>query len=199
MQNPSRIHLGAAKRILRYIAGTMDYGIWYSKVPNFRLYGFTDSDWASSLDDRRSILANVFTLGSGAVTWSSKKQATAALSSSEAEYMAVTSAACQVVWLRRILAELQQEQEGATEIFCDNKSTISMTKNPSFQSRTKHIDIRFHFVRDLVAKDEMSLKYCNTNEQVADVLTKSLSKEKFVYFRNLLGVCNFESRGSVEE
>ncbi|XP_031265470.1 secreted RxLR effector protein 161-like [Pistacia vera] len=146
MQHPSKQHFGAAKRVLRYIAGTMDYGIWYSKVSNFRLCGFTDNDWASSLDDRRSILANVFSLGSGVITWSSKKQATTALSSSEAEYVAATSAACQAIWLRRILAELHQKQEGATTIFRDNKATISMTKNPIFHGRTKHIDIRFHFI-----------------------------------------------------
>ncbi|CAL5345664.1 unnamed protein product [Camellia sinensis] len=164
MQHPSKLHFGAAKRVLRYIAGTMDYGIWYAKVFNFKLSGFTDSDWESSLDDRWSISANVFTLGSGVITWSSKKQATVALSSSEAEYVAATSAACQAIWLRRMLAELQQRQEGATEIFCDNKATIFMTKNPAFHSRTKHIDMRLHFIRDLVAKEEVTLKYCTTHE-----------------------------------
>jgi len=124
MQQPSKVHYGAAKRILRYIAGTLDYGIWYSNTNNFRLCGYTDSDYGSSLDDRRSVSANVFTLGSGAVTWSSKKQATTTLSTSEAEYIAATSATCQAVWLRRVLADLQQVQKGATEIFCDNKKTI---------------------------------------------------------------------------
>ncbi|PKA50942.1 Retrovirus-related Pol polyprotein from transposon TNT 1-94 [Apostasia shenzhenica] len=199
MQNPSCHHFGAAKRILRYIAGTIDYGIWYTHTSNFNLCGFTDSDWASSSDDRKSISASVFSLGSGAVTWSSKKQATTALSSSEAEYVAATSAACQAIWFRRILAELHQRQEGATEIFCDNKSTIAMTKNPVFHGRTKHIDIRLHFIRDLVANNEIQLKYCSTHEQVADILTKSLSREKFTYFRSRLGVCNFELRGCVEK
>jgi len=193
MQQPSKVHYGAAKRILRYIAGTLDYGIWYSNTNNFRLCGYTDSDYGSSLDDRRSVSANVFTLGSGAVTWSSKKQATATLSTSETEYIAATSAACQAVWLRRVLADLQQVQKGATEIFCDNKATISMTKNPTFHSRTKHIDIRYHFIRDLVAKEEILLEYCKTQDQLADVLTKALSKEKFCYFRGLFGVCSFES------
>ena len=132
------------------------------------------------------------------ITWSSKKQATTALSTSEAEFVAATAAACQAIWLRRVLADLQQEQKCATEIFCDNKSTISMTRNPTFHNRTKHIDIRYHFIRDLVAKEEISLEYCSTEEQLADVLTKALSKEKFCYFRSLLGVCNFELRGSVE-
>ncbi|KAL0558914.1 hypothetical protein IC582_003501 [Cucumis melo] len=152
MQCPSRDHFGAEKRVMRYIAGTIEYGMWYSKVSDSKLCEFIDSDWASSLDDRRSVSANVFTLGSGVITWSSKKQATVALSSSEAEYAAATSAACQAIWLRRMLTELQHEQEGATVIFCNNKATISMMKNLTFHSRIKHIDIRFHFIRDLVAK-----------------------------------------------
>ena len=97
-----------------------------------------------------------------------------------------------------MLADLQQEQKGATKIFCDNKATISMTKNPAFHSRTKHIELRHHYIRDLVADEEIVLEYCNTDEQLADILTKALSKEKFCYFRQLLGICNFESRGSVE-
>ncbi|XP_022157811.1 uncharacterized protein LOC111024427 [Momordica charantia] len=122
MQHPSNNHFGAAKRVLRYIAGKMKYGIWYSKVSNFKLCRFMDSDWASSLDDRRSVSANMFTVGLGVITWSSKKQATTVLSSSEVEYVVATSAACQAIWLRRILVELQQEQEGATEIFCGQQS-----------------------------------------------------------------------------
>ncbi|KDP42370.1 hypothetical protein JCGZ_01946 [Jatropha curcas] len=162
MQHPSKLHFGVVKRVLRYVAGTIDYGICYSNASNFRLCGCTDRDWASSLDDRRSVSTNVFSFGLGAVTWSSKKQATTALSSSEAEYVAATSVACQAIWLRRILVDLHQRQEGPTEIFCDNKATIFTTKNPAFQSRTEHIDIRFHFIRGLVAKEEIILKYCNT-------------------------------------
>ncbi|XP_049360646.1 secreted RxLR effector protein 161-like [Solanum verrucosum] len=106
MQQPLKVYYGAAKKVLRYIAGTLDFGIWYSKTDNFILCGYTNSDWASSLDDRRSVSANVFTLGSGVVTWSSKKQDTTSLSTSEAEYIAATSAACQAIWLRRVLADL---------------------------------------------------------------------------------------------
>ncbi|KAA0066377.1 Retrovirus-related Pol polyprotein from transposon TNT 1-94 [Cucumis melo var. makuwa] len=162
MQHPSRDHFGAAKRVMRYIAGTIEYG-------------------------------------SGVITWSLKKQATVALSSSEAEYVVATSAACQEIWLRRMLTELQHDQEGATVIFCHNKTTISMMKNPTFHSRTKHIDIRFHFIRDLVAKEEVSLIYCSTHEQWADILTKALSKEKFCYFRAMMGISKFESRESIED
>lgn len=198
MQQPSKVHYRAAKRVLHYIVGTVDYGIWYSNTCNFKLRGFTNSDWAASLDDRKSVSANAFTLGSGVITWSSKKQATIALSTSEAEYVAATSAACQAIWLRRILADLQQEQRGPTEIFCDNKATISMAKNPTFHSKTKDIELCHHFIRHLAAKEEIVLKYCCTNDQVADILTKALSKEKFCYFRRLLGICNFESKEGVE-
>lgn len=199
MQHPSKFHLGAAKRVLQYIARTMEYGIWYSRVSKLSLCGYTDFDWAASLDDRHSISANVFTLGSGVIRWSSKKQGSVALSSTEAEYIAASSAAFQAVWLRRMLAELQQRQDGATDIFCDNHSTIFMSRNPVYHQRTKHVDTRCHFIHELVVNGDISLVYCNTNEQLADIMIKALSKEKFIYFRAFLGVCDFESRGSVEE
>ena len=89
-----------------------------------------------------------------------------------------------------MLAELHHKQESTTEIYCDSKASIAMTKKPSFHSRTKHIDVRFHFIRDLVAKEEILLKYCSTHKQLADILTKSLAADKFIYLRALLGVCN---------
>ena len=141
MHFPSKHHFGAAKRILRYVAGTICLGIWYGYVPNSRLIGFTDSDWARCMEDRKSTSGYAFSLGSGVVSWSSKKQATTALSSSEAEYMAATSLVCQAIWLRRIMEDLGQKQEGATDIFCDNQATIAMSKNPVYHGRTKHIDI----------------------------------------------------------
>lgn len=198
MHSPSKQHLGAAKRILRYVAGTTSYGIFYSKVSDFRLVGFTDSDWAGSLDDCKSTSGNVFNLGSGAISWSSKKQDIVALSSSEAEYMAATTSSCQAVWLRKLLADLQQEQIGPTEIWCDNKATIAMTKNPAFHSRTKHIDTRYHFIHNLVIGGVISMEFCGTNDQVADVLTKSLPRNKHDFFRLQMGVYDFEERGSVD-
>lgn len=128
------MHYGATKRVM-YIAETLEYGIWYSKTSNFILFGNTDRDRASSIDDRRNVLANVFTLRSGVVTRSPKKQPTLALSTSEVEYVATTSVACQTIWLRRVLANLQQEQKEAIEIFYVNKATISIIKNTTFHSR----------------------------------------------------------------
>lgn len=198
MHRPSKHHLGAAKRVLRYVAGTTGFGLWYFRSSNFNLYGYSDSDYGRCLDDRKSVSGNFFTLGSAAITWSSKKQPTAALSTSEAEYVAAASSTCQALWLRKILADLHQEQKGATKIFCDNLSAIAMAKNPVCHGRSKHIDIRHHFIRELVAEGLIELKSCSTEEQVADILTKALPPAKHNYFMLRLGICDFESRGSVE-
>lgn len=192
MHKPTRHHLGAAKRILRYLAGTIEYGIWFRKTDDFRLNGFSDSDWAGSIEDRRSTSGSCFILGSAAVSWSSKKQATVALSSTEAEYVAATAAACQAIWLRRVLSDLGESQKEATNILCDNKSAVMLAKNPVHHSRTKHIEIKHHFIRELISKEEIRLEHCSTNEQVADVMTKSLARKKHEEFFSRLGVGKFE-------
>lgn len=113
-----------------------------------QLLGYTDSDWASCADDRKSLSTNVFSLGSGVVSWSSKKQSTVALSSTEGEYIASTTATCQAIWLRRILEDLGFIQREATTLFCDNKSTINLSKNPIIHNRSKHIELKHHFIRE---------------------------------------------------
>ena len=197
MHNLTKNHLGAAKRIMRYVAGTVNFGIWYGKTTNFRLYGFTDSEWAGCMEDRKSISCFTFSLSSGVITWSSKKHPTTALSSFEAEYMVVASSACQVIWMRRILSDMKQEQDGVTLILCDNKSTISMMKNPVYHGRIKNIDIRAHFIRELVANGAISLELCGIEKQMANILTKSLPRNKHEELRRQLGVCEFGSRGDV--
>ena len=117
MHRPSKHHLGAAKRILRYVAVITGFGLWYFRSSNFNLYGYTYSDWGSCLDDRKSVSGNLFSLGSSAITWSSKKQPAAALSSSEAEYVAAASSTCQALWLRKILAYIHQEQKFSVIIY----------------------------------------------------------------------------------
>ncbi|KAL5729604.1 hypothetical protein ACHQM5_002532 [Ranunculus cassubicifolius] len=190
MHEPSNLHFSAAKRILRYLQGTKNLGLKYMKEDDTKLAGFTDSDWAGSVDDRKSTSGYVFRLGSKVISWSSKKQQTIALSSAEAEYIAATDATCEAAWLRRILTDLQQEDEAPTTIHCDNKSAIAMTKNPVFHSRSKHIEIKHHFIRDYVSKGEIQLEYVNTNEQLADIFTKAISTEKFNYFRECLKITN---------
>ena len=188
MSDPSNHHFAAVKRILRYIQGTKGYGIRYTQEKKAHLVGYTDSDWAGAIDDRKSTSGHVFFLGSKVISWSSKKQSTVALSTTEAEYISATSTACEAVWIRRILADLRQEQNTPTKLYCDNMSTIAMTKNPVFHSRSKHIELRHHFIRKLVEDGEIELKFCGTDEQIADVFTKALPREKFYYFRERLNV-----------
>ncbi|KAM0971828.1 hypothetical protein EV1_019416 [Malus domestica] len=128
-------------------------------------------------------------MSSGAVSWSSKKQPVVTLSTTEAEFIDVASSACQVVWLRRIMESLNQEQYGPTLVYCDNVSAIKLLKNPVLHGRSKHIDIRFHFLRDLVKDGVLELAQCSSQEQVADVLTKPLKVDTFLKMRELMGVC----------
>lgn len=150
--------------------------------------GYSDSDWGGSPDDRRSTSGWVFMLGSGAIAWSSKKQPITALSSTEAEYISVTSAACEAVWLRRLLQDMNEKQACPTTLMCDNKSAISIARNPILHGRTKHIDTRYHFIRDLIKDGTINIIHCSTLDQVADVFTKGLPNCKFEVLRNMLGM-----------
>ncbi|CAM8908570.1 unnamed protein product [Rhodiola kirilowii] len=195
---PQQSHLLAAKRILRYISGTSDYGIMYSHMNEFCLIGYIDSDWVGDVETRKSTSGYAFYLGNGVVSWSSKKQQVVALSTAEAEYIVVTTAAYQAVWLRRILEDLKHKQEGPTKIMCDNKSAIALAKNPVFHDRSKHIGIRYHYIRELVKDGEIELEFCRINEQVTDTFIKGLSSDKFELFRHMLEVAkDYGSRRSV--
>ncbi|CAH9119565.1 unnamed protein product [Cuscuta europaea] len=198
MHNPTKQHLGAVKRIMKYISGTLEYGIQYTRVKEFNLRGYTDSDWAGCVDDRKSTSGSVFDLGSDAITWSSKKQETVALSTSEAEYVAARAAAKQALWLRKLLTDLCCKQEEKPEIWCDSKSAIAMAKNPTFHSRTKHIDVQHHFIRQLVAEEKITLHFCGTDWQNADLFTKALNQAKHYYSMEKIGMCKHGSRGGVE-
>lgn len=188
MQSPSKVHYGAAKRILRYLQGTKDYGIWYKPITSSNLTGYTDSDWAGSLDDMKSTSGYTFSLGSGIFSWASKKQDSVAQSSAEAEYIAAAATASQAIWLRRILTDMGEEQTKPTTIYCDNKSAIAMAKNPVHHSRTKHIAIKYHFLREAEANKEIQVDYCPTEEQLADIFTKALPRPKFEELRKMLGI-----------
>eukprot|EP00253_Pinus_taeda_P031084 PITA_31084 len=157
MERPKETHWPAAKRILRYVNGTKGFGILYSSSETFRLTGYTESDWAGSVDDRKSTSGYVFHMGSRAISWASKKQPVVALSTAEVEYVATTTAACQAVWLRRVLRDLCHEQENGTTIYCDSSSAITLSKNSVFHKRTKHIDTKFHFIRELFNNGEIVL------------------------------------------
>ena len=186
--NPNQSHFRATKRILRYLKGTHNY-ILVLQGPLGDLRGYTDSDWAGDKDTRRSTAGYVFNIGSGAISWSSKRQQTVALSSCEAEYMGQTQASKEAIWLSRLMGELVGEPSAkATIIYGDNQGAIAMAKNPKYHGRAKHIDIQQHWIREWVEDGSVRLKYIPTAEQVADGLTKPLSFEKFERFRLMLGV-----------
>lgn len=189
MSSPTKMHWLAAKRVLRYLKGTIDLGIFYRKdMGNLKFLVFTDSDYAGDLNDRRSTSGYVFKLGSGAVSWASKKQPVVALSTTEAEYIAAALCACQCVWLKRVLEKLGVAEKSGTAIMCDNSSTIQLSKNPVFHGRSKHIDVKFHFLRDLVNDGVIKLNYCSSENQVADIMTKPLKLEQFERLRGILGI-----------
>ncbi|KAM1349822.1 hypothetical protein EV1_003832 [Malus domestica] len=188
MHKPTCIHYGAAKRILRYIQGTLDFGIMYERNVKPKLYGFCDSDWGGSVDDLKSTSGYTFTLGTGVFSWASKKQKSVALSTAEAEYVSASIATSQVVWLRRIMQDFGEKQESATHILCDNKSAIAMSKNPVCHGKSKHIALKHHYIRGAVEDKEVDVVYCKTEDQVTDIFTKALPKDRFIYLRELLGV-----------
>ena len=188
MDKPKEIHWKAGKRILRYIAGTMNFGILYAHSDHYKLIGYIDSDWVGSLDDKRSTLGHIFHLGSGAISWASKRKPIVTLSSAEAEYVAATSAACQAMWMRRVLSDLKYPQEEPTLIYCDNNSAISLLKNHVFHQHSKDIDIRYHYIHELVNNGDICLMFCRSKKQLPDIFTKPLAKNVFEQFRASIGI-----------
>ncbi|CAL2255134.1 unnamed protein product [Prunus armeniaca] len=180
--------MGTAKRILIYIQGTLDYGIAYEKGKEAMLIGYYDSDSSGSEDDMKSTSGYAFSLGSGVFSWASIKQSSVALSTAEAEYVSAAEATAQAIWLRFVLSDFGEEQVGATPILCDNTSAIAITKNPVHHHKTRHINRRFHFIRDALQNGEIDLLYCKIEEQTADIFTKALARDRFEYLRRKLGV-----------
>lgn len=152
------------------------------------LRGFADADWAGDVITRKSTSGYVFQIGNSTISWKSKRQSIVALSSTEAEYVSLCSATQEAVWLRVLLDGMGFKQANATTIFEDNQGAIALAKNPAHHSRTKHIDIKYHYIRDAVSTKEIKLKYCPTQEMIADLLTKGLPRPQFEKLRLELGV-----------
>jgi hypothetical protein len=193
MEKHQESHWNVAKAVLRYLKGTFDNGIKYTEASDVQLTGYSDSDWAGNPNDRRSTTGYALGIGSGVVSWSSKKKPTISLSSSEVEYKSLCATTCEVVWLRRLLEDVGEEQKESTMIKCDNQSSIKLANNLIFHARTKHFHAQFHFVREKLHSIEIDLMYCNTCENVVDIFTKPLGKIKFELFREMLGVKSIHS------
>jgi hypothetical protein len=194
MHCASEIHFQAAKRIVRYIKGTIDYGLKFCQVKNSILHGYSDSDWANCVDDMRSTSGYCFSFGSAIFSWSSKKQEVIAQSTAEAEYVAATAAVNQAIWIRKLMADLQMEQKESTQILVDNQAAIAIAKNPVFHGKTKHFKLKLYFLREVQREGEIQLIYCKTENQNADILTKPLPQAKYEFFRQRLGVCSFRAK-----
>jgi hypothetical protein len=203
MSSPENINMIMLKRIFRYLTGTKKFGLLYSQQNNgmvrsnvdtvkndndnmVRVAGYCDADWGGDTSDRKSTTGYCTMLNGNLVSWCSKKQSTVALSSTEAEYMAINDVAKEIMWIRMILKELYIVVETPTIIYVDNQSAIRISENDSEHDRTKHIDIRHYFIRDLITNGEIKLQWIPTAEQLADMFTKPLGATTFTTLRDKL-------------
>ncbi|GFQ03541.1 copia protein [Phtheirospermum japonicum] len=180
--NPTVEHFSAVKRILRYVNGTIDFGVNFSGGSS-SIMVYSDADWARCLDTRRSTYGYSIFFGPKLVSWSAKKQPTVSRSSCESEYRALANAASEVIWVTLLLRELHVDPTSTPSLFCDNKSALFLSQNPIAHKRAKHIDIDYHFVRELVSAGRLATQFVPSNLQVADIFTKALPRSLFICAR----------------
>src|SRR3954469_16813332 len=190
MQRPTTEHQQAVKRIIRYVAGTLDHGLHYPRCPGATHFvGYSDSDHAGDIDTSKSTSGILFFLGKCLVSWQSVKQQVVAMSSCEAEYMAASTACTQPLWLARLLGDLLgRDTTEAVDLRVDSKSALALAKNPVFHERSKHIRVRYHFIRDCMEEGSIKASYINTTDQLADLLTKPLGRIKFLELCSRIGM-----------
>jgi hypothetical protein len=185
--DPKECHLVAVKRILRYLVATPCFGIWYPKESTFDLIGYADSDYAGCKVYRKSTSRTCQFLGRSLVSWSSKKQTSVALSTAEAKYVAAGQCCAQLLWMRQTLRDFGYNLS-KVPLLCDNESAIRLADNPVEQNRTKHIDIRHHFLRDHQQKGDIDIYHISTDNQLVDIFTKPLDEKTFCRLRSKLNV-----------
>ncbi|KAJ8468724.1 hypothetical protein ONZ45_g17140 [Pleurotus djamor] len=197
LSNPSPAHFTAAKRLLRYLNATKDFGITYSRTSSLEVEGYVDADWAGNPDDRRSITGYVFLLANAPVTWSARKQQTVALSSMEAETMGLSHGARELIWLRTLLTELGFPPGGPSILKADNQAAIAFAHDSGQHARSKHISIQHYFVRERIISEEIKVIYCSSKDNLADLLTKALPLPRHQFLIEQVGLTTPELRGSV--
>lgn len=198
--DPTVRHYNAAIRVLKYLAGTLDYRIRYSQKK--ALCGYSDADYGGA-EDRHSISAYMYQLQGAVVAWSSKRQRIIVTSTTEAEYVALCSAAKQGIWLRNLLYEIGYEnylpEPGKIRLLGDNQSALSLVSNPENHQRTKHIDVQYHYTRELVESGALTIGYCPTRQMLADALTKPLNKSAFTgLIRQTFGLMDQEDQSQID-
>ena len=191
MTNPTKLSVVMIRRILRYLAGAPSLGLIYDN--NYKnsdgeviISGYCDADWGGDLNDRKSTTGYCTFINNNLISWNSKKQRTVALSSTEAEYMAINEVAKELMWLRIILKEMNINVKSPSILYVDNQSAIKISENDTEHDRTKHIDIRYYFIRDLITNGEIKLHWVSTAEQLADIFTKPLGGTIFTNLRDIL-------------
>lgn len=187
MQNPKICHWNAAKRVMRYLKGTLNYGLEYKEDKSLESY--SDADFAGDRETRKSTSGFVIQYAGGAVLWGSRKQPTVALSTAEAEYVAASEAVREILWIRQLAIELQIQNDKEVPLFIDNKSAIHMVKNDDGKAlkRTKHIDIKFHFIKEKIGR-EIGVFHIEGENQLGDIFTKPLTRSRYEMLREKLGV-----------
>lgn len=181
-------HWDAAKRVLRYLKGTRELKLHLGSRSPIQLIGFTDADYANCPDTRKSISGYCFSLGSGMVSWATRKQKTVSLSSCEAEYIAAAEACKECTWLRSLLEALGLCQPSPTPLLCDNQSSITLARDPSFHARVKHINVKYHYIRECIELGELYIHWVNTKDNIADAFTKALDPKAFFRLRTFMGL-----------
>jgi hypothetical protein len=189
--NPRESHEIAVKRIFRYLKGTPQLGLWYPRNEDFDLIAYSDSDHGGCKLDRKSVTGGCQYLGNRLVSWQCKKQTTVSISTAEAEYTAASSCCSQVLWIQHQLMDYGCNFMG-TPMFIDNEACLGIIKNPIFHSRTKHIEIRVHAIRDAYEKGYIKVLPVHTSDQKADIFTKAFDKTKFFELVKMLGLISFE-------
>lgn len=184
---PEKQHWIAAKRLLRYLQATSNLGLVFRKNGK-SVIGYSDADWGNCPIDRKSYSGYVFLMGGSAVSWKSQKQRTTALSSTEAEYISLSEATKEAIYLRRLLLELGFENAAKISMHVDNRGAECLANDPVYHSRTKHIDIRYHFIRDVVSRGEINIEHVSTHDMVADILTKALPRQLHYEFCDKIGL-----------
>lgn len=186
LRDPSAAHWDAAVRVLEYLISTKDYQLRLGG--NLDCCGYSDSDWAEDRFDRRSTSAYTYRIGSGAISWKSRKQPTVSLSSTEAEYKALSDSCKEGIWLGNLLSELRLRSSSPIPLHVDNEGAEALAKNPEHHTRTKHIDARYHFIRECVNLGKLKVRHVSTKDMVADMLTKPLSHVMLARHRDLFGI-----------
>lgn len=188
--NPKLCHWKAVKRIFRYLKGTVDYKLEYKCSENSVLECYSDADWGNEINGRHSVTGSCFRLQGGLISWYSKKQRTVALSTTEAEYMALSFTTQEALWLRQLINEIDRMLDIPTKIFCDNMGAIQLSNNLLTSQKSKHIDVRYHFLRQHIQNKVIEVNYLHTDQMLADVFTKPMPRVKLDFFVNKLGLVN---------